>query len=212
MKRLAAFCISCGVAIQSGAQTGTEAMSASADVQALLDGYQAQELEWLPLYLADPPPAASDFNFLLGEWNTQQTFLAVDGSVQATLFGTWRAQSIDNGRMIMDEYIRILPGGVKIHAGYTLRTYSPSTQRWEMTHLQPLKPVAALGFHGRRQGDEIHLEARSTDSDGHLILTKIRFFQIGENSFDWAQRNSFDGGETWHRTMLIKAQRITGDL
>ncbi len=199
---ISALCASCGLAL---AETGPSTAEA---VQQRLDSYQQEQVAWLQSYLKGPVPESAQFNFILGEWNTTLAIFDAAGEVVFTGAGFWRGESIDGGRMIMDEYIRYLPDGSQVHGGRTLRTYSIETQRWEMTYLQPMKDLLIEEFVGRKVGDEIHAETKGLDLSGQMVLAKVRFYDISADSFKWRQDNSFDGGNTWYKGMTIEAERI----
>jgi len=51
------------------------------------------------------------------------------------------------------------------------------------------------------------LDAAGKDAQGQPVLTKIRFFEIGPDSFAWESRISRDDGKTWSRSASLKASR-----
>ena len=59
----------------------------------------------------------------------------------------------------------------------------------------------------RGKSNEMHLKPQPTGEDGMIILARIRFFDITEDSFSWENETSMDNGATWFRATLLKLRR-----
>ena len=60
------------------------------------------------------------------------TRLKDDGSVLFQYKAKWEAKSVNDGRMIIDDFRACGPAGEEISSFVTLRTYSETVKRWEM--------------------------------------------------------------------------------
>lgn len=177
------------------------------DMAAVFDQSSQRYMRWLNDYFAELPQAAGQFDFFIGEWNTELVAYNLDGEVINTIPGNWRVEKVNGGRMIVDRYESSLPNGVELSGGTTLRTYSPETKRWEMVFLTPMQANMVQQFAANYEDGEIRGSAYGVDLDGVETWAKIRFFNISENSFEWEQEVSWDNGKSWFRTRTISAQR-----
>lgn len=157
-------------------------------------------------YLEGATEEGKEFDFLIGCWDCQATNYSPDGSLVEKFDGSWEARYAVGGRMVIDTYKRLAPNGEEISTAVTLRTYCEDTERWEMVALFALRPQPMTSFIGRREGDEMHLEAKVLDSNGTAFETRVRFFRITPDSFDWELKGSLDG-ENWVRLTTITAKR-----
>jgi hypothetical protein len=54
----------------------------------------------------------------------------------------------------------------------------------------------------------MRLAGRGFDPEGHLVMTRIRYYDIGANGFRMQQDRSADDGRTWDEgTLTIVAKR-----
>jgi hypothetical protein len=160
-------------------------------------------------YLRGAPPEAHQFDFLIGHWNVSATRYKQDGSVLLQYKAHWDAQTLNEGRMILDDFKVLAPSGEPISSFVTLRTYSETTRRWELQGLAALQPSAALEWHGAWQDGQMILDAAGKSPDGKQLRTRIRFFQIERDRFSWESHVSQDGGTTWFRSAALNALRMT---
>ena len=158
-------------------------------------------------YLNGPIREGQQFAFLIGDWDVDASKLNADGSILFRYKATWSAQYLNEGRMVMDDFKALAPDGRPISSYVTLRTYSESTQRWEMTGLAAMQPAAGLEWHGVWTGDEMQIDAAGIDPAGRAIKTKIRFSRITPERFLWESESSADSGNTWTRTASLVATR-----
>jgi hypothetical protein len=94
-------------------------------------------------YLRGAPSEARQFDFLIGTWDVSATRYKDDGSVLLQYKASWNAQTLNEGRMIIDDFKALAPTGEPISSFVTLRTYSDATRRWELQGLAALQPTAA---------------------------------------------------------------------
>lgn len=149
----------------------------------------------------------NDFDFTLGEWDADITRYASDGTVTQELEGSWSGRKAFGGKVVEDHLVQRVDG-VDDAAAFTLRTYCEQTQRWEMVYLWAGEPATGLiAFVGNRVDNEMHLNLQQVGPDGLVIVVRIRFFDIAENSFSWENSASGDNGATWAPRLSIKLRR-----
>jgi len=158
-------------------------------------------------YLKGAPPESRQFDFLIGEWDVDVTRYQGDGSVLMRHRAGWSAKYLNEGRMIIDDFKPRAPTGQDVASIVTLRTYSVTMRRWEMTFLTALEPAMNAEFHGEYKDGEMLLEASGRNQAGNMIKNRIRFFDIEPDSFNWESRISQDDGKTWNRMVTLTARR-----
>lgn len=158
-------------------------------------------------YLAGAPPEAVQFAFLLGSWDVAGTRWQRDGSVALAYRASWEARTINDGRMIVDEFKAYAPGGAEVSCFVTLRTYSPQARRWEIAGLPSLQAANASAWHGQWTGDEMVLEADVSGPQGQAWRNRIRFFAIAADAFSWDSHLCEDGGGSWFKVASLQARR-----
>lgn len=164
-------------------------------------------LEGVLAYRQGVPAEATQFDFLLGEWDARTTRYRPDGSEIASYGGTWRARPLHDRRILLDEFIARLDDGSEISTMATLRTYCPATQRWEMTFLIAHQAPLVRSFSGVWQAGEMRLEAEGLTLDGDPLRARVRFHDISSHGFEWENEVSLDGGTRWYRDSRISARR-----
>jgi hypothetical protein len=68
--------------------------------------------------------------------------------------------------------------------------------------------VSAEWF-GEWKDGEMLMSATGKDPAGNVVKTKIRFFHIAKDSFEWESQVSRDDGKTWSKTATLLASRET---
>jgi hypothetical protein len=151
-------------------------------------------------------PESHQFDFLLGAWTVEAERHNPDGST-LRYAGKWTARTLDDGRIVLDEFQARGAAGEWLSTFVTLRTYAPATRRWEMTGLASLQPAAPARWHGEWREGEMHMDAEGLDSQGRTVHTHIRFFDIAADRFSWESQASFDGGSHWFLAARLTATR-----
>ncbi len=158
-------------------------------------------------YKAGPGASGGDFDFFLGEWDAKVHRFTPDGSVLERCDANWVVQSLFGGRMIEDRFVQSSEGE-ETGAVITLRTFCVDTEQWEMVFLWAQQPIPPMtDFIGRRIGDEMHLTGRHKTPTDQNMHSRIRFFNIENDSFSWEHGISIDGGENWYVHTAIQALR-----
>ncbi len=159
-------------------------------------------------YLKGAGPQSRQFDFLIGRWTVAAEVFNPDGSLLRQYTARWDAQSLNNGRMVMDDFRAQGPNGQDISSFVTLRTWSELTNRWEITGLGALQPTINMQWHGQWQQGEMQMEAVGTDPAGATVHTRIRFFAIEAQAFRWESQVSRDAGNTWCKAAALRASRL----
>jgi hypothetical protein len=164
-------------------------------------------IEGILAYRQRLPKEASQFDFLLGDWQARATRFRPDGSEIGSYAGTWRARHLHDARMVLDEFTARLDDGSEISYMATLRTFSTATRRWEMTFLVAHQPQLITSFSGVFEDGEMKLAGSGRTLEGDPVLSRVRFFDITPTGFQWENRVSLDDGATWYRDSAISAHR-----
>ena len=109
--------------------------------------------------------------------------------------------------MIVDDFKALALNGQEISSFVTLRTYSEVTRRWEMTGLGALQPAPNAEWNGVWTDGEMRLDAAGLNAEGKRVKTRIRFFNVEKQSFEWESSTSLDDGKTWMHTASLTANR-----
>jgi hypothetical protein len=110
--------------------------------------------------------------------------------------------------MIMDDFTIHAPTGQEVSAFVTLRTYSPLTNRWEMAGISAFQPAINGKWYGNQVDGEMHLIMEGLMPDGRGFKNRIRFYDIGQDRFQWDNRISYDEGHTWMKISSLVASRV----
>jgi hypothetical protein len=160
-------------------------------------------------YLRGAPPESQQFDFLIGDWAVAATRYKEGGSTLFQYKATWNAKYLNEGRMIVDDFKAYAPTGQAVSSYVTLRTYSETNHRWEMAGLAALQPAVNAEWFGEWKDGEMRMSATGKDPAGNVVKTKIRFFHIAKDSFEWESQVSRDDGKTWGKTATLLASRAT---
>ncbi len=158
-----------------------------------------------------PPPEASQFDFLVGEWTVDVTSKAP--GTPPRYHGLWRAAKTLNGLGIVDEYGVLDDAGRIVYAGTTLRAFDTKAATWTMRYVDEFGGETGRWSElvGVKQGSEMHVEQHRQSPDGRTTILKIRYYNIQPDHFSWAADHSSDGGTTWVRDYWrIEAARQVG--
>jgi hypothetical protein len=159
-------------------------------------------------FLKGAPPESRQFDFLVGEWDCDCVRYHPDGSPMMQYKGRWSAKSINDGRMIVDDFQVHMPNGLAASSFVTLRTYCETTARWEIVGLAALQPSMISEWHGQSKDGELWLDIRGRDPSGAAARGRVHFFSIDADSFEWTNDLSLDDGATWTKAASLKARRI----
>lgn len=174
-----------------------------------MPNHEAQKINLSRASLGSPPAQMKQFEFLMGNWNVAIKNYQPDGTVESEEKGTWSAECRNGGRMVFDEFTRISSSGEETSYAITLRTFCPETDQWEMTFLFSLQQDHPQFFRGKFVEGEGRFEAVIDLTSERSIPTKIRFFDIRDDRFEWTMKHSVDDGKTWFLGEHISATRAS---
>ena len=203
--------VACAIILALSPTIGTAALSTKSEEQIVQES-KSQAMQVPPeveRYLKGPSPESRQFAFLIGDWEVAATRYKGDGSPLFQYKASWNAKYLNDGRMIVDDFKAYAPTGEAVSSYVTLRTYSEASHRWEMVGLSALQPAASAEWYGELKDGEMLLYASGKDPAGNLVKTKIRFFDIAKNSFNWESKVSRDEGKTWVKTASLLASRAS---
>jgi hypothetical protein len=150
------------------------------------------------------------FDFLIGQWDVEVRpkvsgiAAAIHGAPK--LGGTWKAWRAMDGLAIEDE-LRILDAsGNPISFTHGMRIYSKTDRRWKSGSLDAYRAHFNESA-GEAVGGEIVMSSRGVDREGHAVMNRARYLDIGANGFRMLQERSPDEGKTWEETLTIVAKR-----
>lgn len=157
------------------------------------------------------PPAAAQYNFLVGQWELEVHPL-VTGLARIhgtpTLIGTWKAWRALDGWGIEDELKISDASGNPQAFTHSIRVYDPDAKRWNVTGLDVYhtKFTAANAIWNGREMTQM---SSGVSADGKAYTSRTKVYDITPASFKWQQDRSSDGGKTWTEgTLKIDAKRV----
>ena len=158
------------------------------------------------------PPAASQYNYLIGQWELEVRPLVTGlAKIHGTpkFIGTWKAWRALDGWGIEDE-MKISDGsGNPRTYTHSVRIYDAKAQRWMVNALDVYQQKFGSAT-ARWSGREMNQSGSGTDSEGKAYMARTRVYDITPNSFKWQQDRSVDGGRTWTEgTLRIEAKRVS---
>lgn len=144
-------------------------------------------------------PEASQFNFWVGDW-----------------IATW------NDTLHGTNHIEKLFGNCTIHEnfsdpnsnflGQSWSVYNANNKKWQQTWVD--NQGGYITFTGEMIGDSMILTTAertvpTTVSTSGKIMSRMVYFNIKPNSFDWSWEASTNGGKSWKQNWLIHYRRKT---
>lgn len=152
------------------------------------------------------------FDFLLGKWrlDVHPKVSSLVAMIHGTpkLVGTWEARRASDGSGVEDEMRIFDTSGNPIALNRWHRVWSSGRARWKVTgvdayHAGNSEATASL------QNGVVHVDGRFIDGNGKTILTRMRYYDIGPNSFHMQQDRSENNGQSWDEAVLtIYAKRL----
>jgi hypothetical protein len=150
----------------------------------------------------------NDFDFLIGSWKVHHRMLTqrLKGSTEWVEFeGDTIDRKIMNGLGNMDENIIHMPTG-PVHA-ISLRLFNPQSKEWSIhwsTDKMGVLDVPMIG--GFKDGQGLFY-AQETHEGKHAY-SRFIWSKIMENSCQWEQALSADGGRNWETNWIMEFKRI----
>lgn len=167
---------------------------------------QAQHGSAQPVTDTKPPRDASQFAFLIGQWDVtvkpKATTLAARIHGAPKLLGTWRAWRALEGWGIEDELRIVDAAGNPQNYTHFLRVYDGASRRWNVSALDVYRGRFTTS-NAEWKGDVMLTSSQGTDPEGKAFSSRVTFSRITPSSFRYQQDRSTDGGRTWVEAFLV---------
>ena len=138
--------------------------------------------------------ARRQFDFWLGEWDATWG----DGEQ-----GTNSVYQDFDGKVIVENFDG---RPASEYQGLSLSVYDAHTCSWKQTWVD--SEGNYLDFVGGWTGSEMVLSREATTPEGAPASFRMRWFEIDDDSFDWAWERSLDGGAIWEPMWEIRYSRV----
>ena len=89
--------------------------------------------------------------------------------------------------------------------GMSISVYNPRTQTWHQAWAD--NQGGYFNFVGKKEGDKRYFSTIPVEKDGKVIIQRMVFYDIQEDSFTWDWENTNDGGKTWNLAWRINYTR-----
>jgi hypothetical protein len=165
-----------------------------------------------PRTASGAPAAATQFDFLVGQWEVtltpKATTLATRIHGVPKLSGIWKAWRAMDGFGVEDE-LRIVDGSGNPNAYLrTTRLYDGTQRLWTQMSLDVYRarftPATAEWVNG-----EMRIRSLGRDAEGVAYVQRVRFFEITPTSFKTQTDRSTDGEQTWDTAIVrMDARRV----
>jgi uncharacterized protein (TIGR01244 family) len=155
--------------------------------------------------LGEPVPLPDDphryFDFWLGEWNVQNINLQKGGKWKETGEAVARINAVAEGFAVLEQWKGVARDNELI--GHSLRAYDPRSGKWVIwLNWHGGRPSGFFEMHGQRNGER--LEQFPPHDDTQL---RYSFSLTREDSAQWDEAKSSDGGESWITTWVMQFTR-----
>lgn len=153
-----------------------------------------------------PPREASQFAFLVGQWDVtvkpKATTLATRIHGVPKMQGTWKAWRALEGWGIEDELRIVDAAGNPQNLTHFLRVYDGAARRWNVSALDVYRGRFTTS-NAEWKGDVMLTSSQGTDAEGKPFTSRVTFSRITSASFRYQQDRSADGGRTWTEAFLV---------
>jgi hypothetical protein len=164
-----------------------------------------------PPALHTAPPEASQFNFLLGEWELDVK-PAPNGLAQRIhgvpkLVGMWKAWRALDGWGVEDELRITDRSGNPMAFSHAVRFFDANAKSWRTSNLDVYRATWTAST-AQWRGGEMVTTGSGTDSEGKRYLSRARYSAITPDSFTFTQERSTDNGKSWSLNLTIQAKKV----
>jgi hypothetical protein len=145
-------------------------------------------------------PPKTWFDFWVGEWNV--TWQESDGKIGE---GKNTITKILDDAVIQENF-RAEVGSLRGYKGTSISVYNSKKNSWHQGYAD--NQGAYFNFLGDREGEKRIFKTEAVRKDDKLLIQRMVFYDIRENSFTWDWESSEDGGKTWKLNWRINYKRI----
>lgn len=159
-----------------------------------------------------PPREASQFNFLVGQWElvVKPAASSLAQRIHGTpkLVGIWKGWRALDGFGIEDELRITDNSGNPMSLSHSVRYYDASGRRWKTSTVDVYRGVFTSAA-AEMRGSEMVTSSQGSDADGKPYLSRGRYSGISATAFRFVLERSTDNGKTWKDNLTIDAKRVS---
>ena len=149
--------------------------------------------------IAQEQPIEEAYDFWVGDWKAEW------GSGDQKGSGTNSITKILDGKVIQEDF-KILEGANNGFLGTSISVYNPRKQSWHQAWAD--NNGGYYDFIGEVLPDKKIFKTKPIEKDGQVIIQRMVFYDIKEDSFTWDWEGTKDGGKTWNLLWRINYTRI----
>lgn len=141
----------------------------------------------------------NSFNFWVGTWD-----LTWQGAGGKTEKGRNTITKVLDDKVIQENF-EALEGAQKGYLGMSISVYNPNTKTWHQTWMD--NQGGNIHFTGEIDGDRKIFKTAPQERNGQQIISRMVFYDITKDAFNWDWESTTDGGKTWNLNWRIKYTR-----
>lgn len=149
-------------------------------------------------------PESHRFDFWAGTWDVESRLRTPDGWVETT--ATWTAREILGGCAFIDFADSDFGGGAL--RGMGSRYYEPDSGTWYITWMSTQAPGQLGIWEGGFDDDDSATFLREASTANGTVLTRIRWWDITDDTAEWEYAVSRDGGDSWTSAWRMSLSRV----
>lgn len=146
----------------------------------------------------------AQFDFWLGEWHLTWPAEQTGGEPGGEAKGSNRVERVLGG-CVVEENFSMADGSL---IGRSLSVYDQQRGLWRQTWVD--NSGSYLVFTGEFDEGRMVLQTEPEARDDEIVVTRMVFRDIEENSLRWDWQGSRDGGDSWTDLWNIEYRRSSG--
>lgn len=135
------------------------------------------------------PPETEEFSFMIGICDCIDSIRSADGS-WISFPSIWQGKYFLNGFGIQDNYFN------PRNPTSNIRLYDPVSKTWKVTYFQNAQSYFSGTWEGRKHKDKIVLERKQTSDAGEKIISRLSFYNMSHEGFDWISESISPDGKS----------------
>lgn len=142
----------------------------------------------------------TEFDFWVGNWDLNWEY--PDGSAG---HGKNTIEKTLDGKVIQENFEALDQGPYNGFKGSSLSVFNPNSNTWHQAWAD--NQGGYFNFIGDVSSGQRIFSTTRVQPDGQEIISRMRFYDIKDQSLTWDWEQSTDGGETWTLSWRIFYQR-----
>lgn len=139
------------------------------------------------------------YDFWMGTWDLSWT--GANGQEEK---GRNVITKILDGKVLQENF-EALEGAQKGYKGQSMSVYNPATKTWYQTWMD--NQGGNINFTGEVDEDRKIFKTAIQNRNGQQVISRMVFYDIKADSFNWDWESTTDGGSTWNLNWRIKYAR-----